>query len=179
MRIVKILYSMSSVYEMRGVKRMKDRKVDHRKRVDIIRTKMVKIVKDGAINYSPRKISSPHDCVGLVELCIDDSDREAFIAIALDTKNQPIAVQTISIGTLNSSLVHPREVFKMAILSNAAGIIIAHNHPSGISIPSNEDIIITKRLSEAGNILGIEVLDHLIIGDNEYTSFREEGIDLA
>lgn len=149
---------------------------EHRKRVDIVRIKSVKMVKDGSVLYSPRQISSPGDCVELARRIIDNSDREAFIVIALDSKNQPTAIETVSIGSLNASIVHPREVFKMAILSNAASIIIAHNHPSGNSYPSKEDIAVTKRLSDAGGILGISVIDHVIIGDDEYTSFKEQGL---
>jgi DNA repair protein RadC len=155
---------------------MKERRAEHRKRIDIVKIKSVQMVKEGSILYPIRKILSPKDCEKLVREYLDNIDREAFIVIALDTKNQPMAIQTVSIGTLNSSLVHPREVFKMAILSNAASIILSHNHPSGNSSPSNEDIAITKRLSECGDIFGIKVLDHIIIGDNKYTSFKEENI---
>lgn len=147
---------------------------EHRKRVDIVKIKMCK---EGSLMYSPRKIKSPDDIVGLVKQLIDDSDKEKFIVIALDTKNQPTAVEVVSVGTLNSSLVHPREVFKLAILSNSASIVIAHNHPSGNSYPSSEDIKITKRLTECGDIMGIKVLDHVIIGDDEYTSFKEQGLN--
>ena len=155
---------------------MKEHRTEHRKRVDIVRIKSVEMVKEGSILYPIRKISSPQDCEKLLRDYLDNTDREEFIILALDTKNQPIAIHTVSIGTLNSSLVHPREVYKMAILSNAASIILSHNHPSGDTKPSQEDISITKRLSECGNIFGIQVLDHIIIGDNEYTSFKDKGL---
>ncbi len=152
---------------------MKEHRAEHRKRVDIVKIKSVEMVKEGAILYPVRKISSPQDCEKLLRDYLDNTDREEFIVLALDTKNQPIAIHTVSIGTLNSSLVHPREVYKMAILSNAASIILSHNHPSGDTKPSQEDISITKRLSECGDIIGIKVLDHVIIGDNKYLSFKD------
>jgi DNA repair protein RadC len=91
------------------------------------------------------------------------SDREQFIALYLDARNQVIAHHTVSIGTTNASLVHPREVFKLAIIKNACALIVAHNHPSGGVDPSTTDLELTKRLKDAGKILGIELLDHVII----------------
>lgn len=85
-------------------------------------------------------------------------------------------MQTISIGSLNSTVVHPREVFKTAVLASAASVILAHNHPSGDPTPSKEDIGLTKKLVEAGEILGIKVLDHIIVGVNQYTSFNRQGL---
>ena len=102
-------------------------------------------------------------------------DREHFEILHLDTKNKITAKEIISIGSLNSSIVHPREVFKGAILNNSASIILLHNHPSGDTKPSREDISITQRLIKAGEILGIKVIDHLILGDS-FLSFKEEGI---
>lgn len=103
-------------------------------------------------------------------------DRETFAVIYLNTKNNPIGVSTVSIGTLSMSVIHPREVFKGAILANAAGIIIAHNHPSGNPDPSEEDKAATKRLRDAGELLGIELLDHIIIGGNgKYVSMLADG----
>lgn len=146
---------------------------EQRKRVDIVKIKMCK---EGCIMYGARKISSPSDVVNLIRDYMDNSDREQFIIIAVDTKNQPTAINTCSIGTLNTSLVHPREVFKMAILANSNSIILAHNHPSGDVSPSKEDISITNRLKEAGSIIGINVLDHLIIGFENYLSFKEKSL---
>ena len=94
----------------------------------------------------------------------------------LDTKNNIIGVEEISIGNLNSSIVHPREVFKQAIKRSSSSIILVHNHPSGDPNPSKEDINITKRLVECGDLLGIRVLDHIIIGDNKHTSLKEMDI---
>jgi DNA repair protein RadC len=103
-------------------------------------------------------------------------DREQFRVLLLNTKNQVLAVETVSVGTLNSSLVHPREVFKQAVVKSAAAVILVHNHPSGDPGPSSEDLEITRRLHDAGKLIGIEVLDHIIIGDHIYFSVKEKGI---
>ncbi len=101
--------------------------------------------------------------------------KEHFIAFYLDTKNVEIARETISIGTLNASLVHPREVFEPAIRLSAASVIIAHNHPSGDVTPSHEDMQITKKLADAGNLLDIHILDHIIVSSHAFLSFKEKG----
>lgn len=101
--------------------------------------------------------------------------KEYFKVLFLDTKNRIICDRCISIGSLNASVVHPREVFKEAVRQSANKIFLIHNHPSGDSSPSNEDISITKRLVEVGKLLGVEVLDHIIIGDGNYTSLKEYG----
>ncbi|MQL51366.1 DNA repair protein RadC [Desulfofundulus thermobenzoicus] len=121
-------------------------------------------------------IRSPEDAAGLVMEEMRHLDREHFRALLLNTKNQVIAREVISIGTLNSSTVHPRELFKNAIKRNAAAVILIHNHPSGDPAPSSEDLAVTGRLVEAGRIIGIEVLDHLIIGDNRFVSFKAKGL---
>jgi DNA repair protein RadC len=102
--------------------------------------------------------------------------KEMFITLHLDGKNRIICMDLVSIGSLNQSIVHPREVFKTALLSNAAAIILVHQHPTGDPSPSSEDLSITKRLKEAGEIMGIKVLDHIIVGDGEYLSFVEHGL---
>jgi len=105
-----------------------------------------------------------------------DKDRECFVVFLLNNKNHIIAEELVTVGILNASLVHPREVFKSAITASAASIIIAHNHPSGDTGPSAEDRVVTKRLKEAGAILGIPLLDHVISGPlAKYFSFKEEG----
>lgn len=111
-------------------------------------------------------------------LCIDirDSKKEHFIAFYLNVQNCLIERQIISVGTLNSSLVHPREVFEPAVRLSAASIIIAHNHPSGSRDASDEDLVITKKLVEAGKILGIEIVDHVIVVKNSYMSFKGGGL---
>ncbi len=103
-------------------------------------------------------------------------DREFFFMITLDSKNRTIGYHTISMGSLSSSVVHPREVFKPAILENSAAVIFLHNHPSGDPAPSMEDRECTKRLTAAAKILGIRVLDHVIFGETEYFSFADAGI---
>ncbi len=145
---------------------------EQKKRIDVVK---LQLVKEKSFLYSPRKITCPEDAQKLIRYLIDSSDREIFVVVALDTKNQPISANICSVGSLNASIVHPREVFKMAILSNAASIIIGHNHPSGDPNPSNEDIKITERLVEAGGILGVKIMDHLIVGDREFISFKERG----
>ena len=102
--------------------------------------------------------------------------KEVFVGVALNSRNGIIKKEVISIGTLNSALVHPREVFEFAIRHSAAAIIIAHNHPSGNTEPSEEDIKVTKRLADAGEIIGIEVLDHLIVSHTGYTSLKEKDL---
>jgi len=103
---------------------------------------------------------------------MSDYDRENFVAIYLDSRNTLIAIHTISIGTLNASLVHPREIFKPALLCSAAAIILAHNHPSGDPEPSDADIELTNQIKKAGEVIGIELLDHIIIGRGSYKSLR-------
>lgn len=102
--------------------------------------------------------------------------KEIFITLHLDGKNRIICFDRVSVGSLNQSIVHPREVFKGAILSSAAALILVHNHPSGDPAPSAEDRAITKRLVEVGDLVGIRILDHIIIGSGEYLSFTEQGL---
>ena len=120
-------------------------------------------------------ISTPQDAALILMEDMKFLDREYFKVMLLNTKNHCTSIETISIGTLNASLVHPREVFKLAVKKSAASLILAHNHPSGDSKPSKEDIEITKRLVEAGKIMGIEVLDHIILGNGSFTSLKEQG----
>lgn len=121
-------------------------------------------------------IRSPEDAaiVGKEFMRIHEEPEEYMYMICMNTKNRIIGVFEISHGTVNASLVTPREVFQKALLANAVGIILLHNHPSGDSTPSNSDVDITKRLVEAGKIIGIDVLDHIIIGDR-YSSLKEKG----
>ena len=107
---------------------------------------------------------------------VTDREKEHFWCIGLNTRNNIKYIDLVSLGTLNSSLVHPREVFRLAIYKGVSVLIIGHNHPSGDPAPSNEDIKITQRLIEAGRIIGIEVLDHVIIGGTGYYSLKEHGI---
>jgi DNA repair protein RadC len=127
---------------------------------------------DMPAQLSQKKIKCPEDVIGTVKNKLKGKKKEHFIVISLDTRNHPIDIQIISIGSLNSSIVHPREVFKEAISSCAASVIFVHNHPSGDPEPSEEDIKLTKRLIQVGEILGIEVLDHIIVCDRNYVSMK-------
>lgn len=102
--------------------------------------------------------------------------KEYFYTIHLDGKNKLLCLDLVSVGSLNQSIVHPREVFKSSLLSSAAAIILIHNHPTGDTTPSREDLEITRRLKEAGELLGIKILDHLIVGEETYTSFANQGL---
>jgi len=119
-------------------------------------------------------VKTPEDVVNLVRSRLKGKKKEYFLAILLDTRSQLIKVAEISIGSLDSSIVHPREVFKEAISASAASVIFAHNHPSGDPEASEDDINLTKRLAKTGEIVGIDVLDHIIIGDKKYLSLKRE-----
>lgn len=133
-----------------------------------------RVYQDHHMNIS--KISSPSDVADLLMSELRYKKQEHFKTLLLDTKNQVVAVETITIGTLNASLVHPREVFNKAIRKACNGIILVHNHPSGHPEPSQEDLVLTERLVESGKIIGIGILDHVIIGDGKYFSFKERGL---
>ena len=143
------------------------------KRISIV---SIKMVREASVLYDIRKIDSPKDGAELGKRFLQDLDREQLIVCCLDTKNQPTAINVVSVGSLNTSIVHPREVFKPAILSNSASIILFHNHPSGDPEPSKEDISISERIKESGIILGIKLIDHIIIGNDSYCSLKEGGI---
>lgn len=117
----------------------------------------------------------PEDVADLFLAEMSVLDREHFRAILLDTKNRIIGLRTVSIGSLNSSVVHAREVFKAAVAESAQAIVLVHNHPSGSPEPSPEDLAVTARLAEAGRILGIEVVDHVVLGSQGFVSLRELG----
>jgi len=121
-------------------------------------------------------IRSPQDIAALLTEEMRYLPKEHFVCLFLNTKNQVLAQETLSIGSLNASIVHPREVFRAAIARGAASIACAHNHPSGDPTPSPQDLEITKRLVAAGEIVGIDVLDHLIIGEKGYVSLKEQGL---
>ena len=124
----------------------------------------------------PFDVKNPETVVKAIRTSVKDKAKEHFKLILLNTRNRIIGLSTISIGTLTTSLVHPREVFKDAIVHSAASVVLAHNHPSGDPEPSEDDLKITKKLVESGKILGIEVIDHIIIGKNHFYSFREKGL---
>ena len=128
---------------------------------------------DGIVHHI---IKSAYDVSNLMMEEMRYLKKEVFKAILLDTKNQIIKIVDVSVGSLNSSIVHPREVFSDAIKCGCNSIIFVHNHPSGDPTPSNEDVQTTQRLESAGNILGIKVLDHIVVGDGRYVSFKDKGI---
>lgn len=135
----------------------------------------IKMVKEEELDYGVNVIKSPKDVYEMMKLYMDSPTREMMVVICLDIKNQVNCINTVSIGGISSSIAHPREIFMPAILSNSVAIILSHNHPSGIPTPSQDDISLTKKMMEAGKILSIDVLDHVIIGDETYCSLREEG----
>lgn len=137
------------------------------KRVDIV---SIKLVKEGSVRYKGRTIHRPDDGYTLMKEFLDGLDREHFLVVSLDTKNQPVSVNVCHIGSLNASLVHPSEVLKVAILSNAATVMVGHNHPSGNTESSREEIEVTERLREACELMAIHLLEHLIINDETYRS---------
>jgi DNA repair protein RadC len=122
-----------------------------------------------------RTVRGPEDAAALVMDDMRNLDREHFKVILLDSKNAVISMETISIGTVNASLVHPREVLKPALEKSATSMILVHNHPTGSTTPSREDILLTRRFAKCGRILGIDIVDHIIIGDGDYTSMKESG----
>lgn len=138
----------------------------------------LRLVREGQLNYD--SITQPLEAENAVRIIarrlLDGLDREAGIVLALDSRNRPIGCHVVSIGSLSASLVHPREIFKFAILANAAAIIFAHNHPSGDTSPSRDDIELTRRLVEVGKLIGIEVIDALITGYDHLLSFKEKGL---
>lgn len=137
----------------------------------------VRLVKETSL-YSEKKISSPDDVIDLMRDELKTYDREVFCILNLKSDGSVINMSVVSVGTLNASLVSPREVFKSSILSNAAGIIALHNHPSGNTTPSQDDIETTKRLEECGKLLDIKLVDHIIVGagNDKHYSFKREGL---
>jgi len=139
------------------------------------------LVRETSLTLADRPVvRSPEDVARLLADHLQGVDREYFVSILLDTKNKVIGITTVSVGILDSSIVHPREVFKPAILCNAASLVVGHNHPSGDPSPSVEDTRITKRLHEAGEIIGIDLLDHIVVGDGteplRWVSLKERGV---
>ena len=167
------LEGISSLKEIREAsKRLSITEIQSQK-LDVLFDLSNRIVRETRKIY---KISSPSDIANYLMEDMRHLKQEEFRIVLLDTKNQIIKVETVFKGTLSSCIVHPREIFQEAILATASSLICVHNHPSGSILPSNEDINITKRLIDAGEIMGIKVLDSLIIGDNSYTSLKEENI---
>jgi DNA repair protein RadC len=137
----------------------------------------VALVRESSVQLPATELRDSRAVAAFVCERLEGADREHFIVILLNRKNGVIGINTVSMGSLTASVVHPREVFKPAILANAAAMICAHNHPSGDPFPSNEDRTLTARLVQGGKLLGIDVLDHVIVGDGteRYFSFADAG----
>lgn len=137
----------------------------------------LKVVRERRLGYGPASaVRTSAEVYAAFRARFEAADREEFLALFLDGKNHVQGFHVVSVGTLTASLVHPREVYKAAILANAAALIVVHGHPSGNPEPSAEDVAITRRLKEAGELLGIGLLDHVVIGDGRYVSFADEGL---
>ena len=140
---------------------------------------VMELAKRMTVEHVSRKIDvihGPEDAASFIAPRLQNERREHFVALMLNMKNHILAYEEISIGSLNASVVHPREVFAAAIHHGAASLIIAHNHPSGDPSPSREDIAVTQRLVKAGRIMDVPVIDHIIIGDNKFLSLKEKGM---
>ena len=140
--------------------------------------RVVLVKEKGGYYEFDKRIGSPRDAYeAILELTkIDEEAQEVLGIICVNTKNKITAVHEITRGTVDSSLCHPREVFKVAVQHNASGVIMFHNHPSGDPTPSGEDANLSLRMAGAGEIMGIEILDHLVIGDGRFVSIRERGL---
>ena len=135
----------------------------------------VTLVREGCSHTGVKHIHAPEDVHNIIAAEYADAVVETAMMLALDTKNKVIGVFEISTGSLNASIIHPRDVFQRAILVNAASVILVHNHPSGDPTPSPEDIALTKKLVEAGRVMDITVLDHVIVGEDSFVSLKEQG----
>jgi len=136
----------------------------------------VQLVRESSIKVERKTILKPQDAFEISSEYYGNRDREMFSVMMLNTKNKIIGINTVSVGSLSASIVHPREVFKPCILSNAASVILLHNHPSGDPTPSQNDLEITRKLHDVGYILGVNIRDHIILGDEVFFSFREKGL---
>jgi DNA repair protein RadC len=138
----------------------------------------IALVREPGVKLAERpRVTTPQEAARVLAQYVGESDREEFVVALLTVRHRLIGLHTVSVGCLTSSLVHPREVFKPALLASAAALVVAHNHPSGDPEPSAEDIALTRRLVSAGTLLGIEVLDHVILGeDGRHVSLKERGL---
>ena len=136
----------------------------------------VTLVREGSSANQINIIKTPEDVVNILSADYDAAVVEMAQMLALGTKNKIIGIFTISTGSLNASIIHPRDIFQRAILSNAASVILAHNHPSGDPTPSSEDIELTNKLVQVGKMMDLPILDHVVIGDGKFVSLKERGI---
>jgi len=135
----------------------------------------LRLVRERSVPYESRTLKNSAAIFDLFRAMVQDLDREAVWLACLDTKNRLACLSQVSVGSLDSSLVHPREVMKTALLASASAIVLVHNHPSGDPTPSREDEAITQRIKGAADLLGVRFLDHVIIGDGDYFSFTDQG----
>lgn len=135
----------------------------------------LRLVRESSVPYDRQPLTCSKAVHALFRGLAEDLDREALWIAALDTQNRVTCLSQISLGSLDSSHAHPREIFKIALLANAKSIILVHNHPSGDTKPSHEDREVTRRIGEAARLLGIHLLDHLIVGEDSFYSFKDEG----
>jgi DNA repair protein RadC len=136
----------------------------------------VKLVRERKAIYGPKTITGPQELASVVKRFLADTDREVFLTVNFSTANTINSIHIVSIGSVDRAIVHAREVFKAAILSNASSIALVHSHPSGSLTPSLEDIDITRKLTQCGEILGIKVIDHIIVANDQHLSFAERKI---
>ena len=148
---------------------------NHLERTEFYDVVRVRMVKERELPYAMEEIDGPEKVAAFIRKFLAGADREYLLVLSMDNIGKLAAIEVVSIGTVNAALAEPREIFKHAILANAAGIVMVHNHTSGRCVPSSEDMEITKRIEKAGKILGIPLMDHIIVGDG-YFSFRTEGL---
>jgi len=146
------------------------------KQLESISIVRVKLVKEKGAYYGAKSIRNPGELASVARRFLDNTDREVFLTINFSPANTINSIHVVTIGSLDRTVVHPREVFKAAILSNSSSIALVHNHPSGSLNPSPEDILITKKLVQCGEILDIKVMDHIIIADDQHLSFAQQKI---
>lgn len=145
------------------------------RRAPMLRVQMVQLVREGSSPFVRRKLASSSDVYVAFRDLGTAADRESFWTILLDTKHRIVGIEEAAKGSLTCTVVHPREIYKSVLLANAAAVIFIHNHPSGDPTPSREDLEITRRLREVGEILGVRVLDHVVVGHDKYVSMVDDG----
>lgn len=132
------------------------------------------LVRDSGVVMPESPAINPQAVIDILKVYFEGADREIFVVLAVNSKKKVIGINTAHIGTLDRTQIHPREIFKFAFLANAAEIIVAHNHPSGDLSPSDADVSVTKQLIEAGNLLQLPLLDHIIVTEDRHYSFKEK-----